>query len=173
MGRSPLTASSLNGTSVPIECGAFIGSSPIRQYAEGWTLDYLQKCTEDAVTFAVREGLTVMYVTEDTTRADPETLQKLYDTAIAAGAKRICVSDTCGHATPEGVRNLLTFVRDEIVRGRAVKIDFHGHNDRGLGTINALTATALADRVHGCALASVSASPMTGAISVSSVGPMS
>jgi len=94
----------------------------------------------------------VMFVTEDTTRADPETLQKLYETAIAAGAKRICVSDTCGHATPEGVRNLLAFVRDEIVRGRAVKLDFHGHNDRGLGTINALTATALADRVHGCAL---------------------
>src|SRR5438874_1174692 len=93
-----------------------------------------------------------MFVTEDTTRAGPETLQKLYDTAIAAGARRICVSDTCGHATPEGVRNLLTFVRDEIVRGRAVKIDFHGHNDRGLGTINALEATAVADRVHGCAL---------------------
>src|SRR5438874_12479506 len=93
-----------------------------------------------------------MFVTEDTTRADPETLQKLYDTAIAAGARRICVSDTCGHATPEGVRNLLTFVRDEIVRGRSVKVDYHGHNDRGLGTINALVATALADRVHGCAL---------------------
>jgi 2-isopropylmalate synthase len=93
-----------------------------------------------------------MFVTEDTTRADPDTLAKLYETAIGAGARRICVSDTCGHATPEGVRNLLTFVRDEIVRGRAVKVDFHGHNDRGLGTINALTATALADRVHGCAL---------------------
>src|ERR671935_3079562 len=93
-----------------------------------------------------------MFVTEDTTRADPETLAKLYETAIAAGARRICISDTCGHATPEGVRNLLTFVRDDIVRGRAVKIDFHGHNDRGLGTINALTATAIADRVHGCAL---------------------
>ena len=30
-----------------------------------------RRCTEDALTFAVREGLTVMYVTEDTTRADP------------------------------------------------------------------------------------------------------
>ena len=58
-------------TGVAIECGAFIGSSSIRQYAEGWTLDYLQKCTEDALTFAVKEGLPVMYVTEDTTRADP------------------------------------------------------------------------------------------------------
>jgi 2-isopropylmalate synthase len=93
-----------------------------------------------------------MFVTEDTTRADPETLVKLYDTAIGCGATRICASDTVGHATPEGVRNLLTFIRDEVVRGRDVRIDYHGHNDRGLGTINALTATALADRVHGCAL---------------------
>jgi 2-isopropylmalate synthase len=77
---------------------------------------------------------------------------KLYDTAIGCGAQRICVSDTVGHATPEGVRNLLTFIRDEVVRGRPVKVDYHGHNDRGLGTINALAATALADRVHGCAL---------------------
>jgi 2-isopropylmalate synthase len=93
-----------------------------------------------------------MFVTEDTTRADPETLVALYETAIGAGATRICASDTVGHATPEGVRNLLTFIRAEIIKGRAVKLDFHGHNDRGLGTINALAATAVADRVHGTAL---------------------
>src|SRR6059036_2669609 len=110
------------------------------------------KSVETSVATLVKAELPVMFVTEDTTRADPETLAKLYETAIAAGAKRICVSDTCGHATPEGVRNLLTFIRDGVVHGRDVKVDFHGHNDRGLGTINALTATALADRVHGCAL---------------------
>src|SRR5436309_6327750 len=137
---------------IPVESCAFIGSSPIRRFAEDWKIDTMLKSVETSVAMLVKAGLPVMFVTEDTTRADPETLQKLYDTAIAAGAKRICVSDTCGHATPEGVRNLLTFVRDEIVRGRPVKIDFHGHNDRGLGTINALTATAIADRVHGTAL---------------------
>src|SRR2546427_437367 len=140
------------GAGVAIECCAFIGSSPIRRFAEDWSLDSMRRSVETSVATLVKAGLPVMFVTEDTTRADPETLVTLYDTAIAAGAKRICVSDTCGHATPEGVRNVLTFVRDEIVRGRAVKIDYHGHNDRGLGTINALTATALADRVHGCAL---------------------
>jgi isopropylmalate/homocitrate/citramalate synthase len=137
---------------IPIESCTFIGSSPIRRFAEDWKIDAMLRSVEASVATLVKAGLPVMFVTEDTTRADPETLRKLYDTAIAAGAKRICVSDTCGHATPEGVRNLLAFVRDEIVRGRDVKIDFHGHNDRGLGTINALTATALADRVHGCAL---------------------
>ena len=137
---------------VAIETCAFIGSSPIRRVAESWSLDAMRRNVEESVSLATANGLPVMFVTEDTTRADPETLVALYDAAIGCGASRICVSDTCGHATPEGVRNLLTFVRDEIVRGRPVKIDYHGHNDRGLGTINALTATAIADRVHGCAL---------------------
>jgi len=148
--RGAIEAATESG--VAIEACAFIGSSPIRRFAEDWTLDTMLKSVETSVAALARAGLPVMFVTEDTTRADPETLVRLYDTAIGLGAKRICVSDTVGHATPEGVRNLLTFVRDEIVRDRAVKVDYHGHNDRGLGTINALAATALADRVHGCAL---------------------
>jgi len=137
---------------VAIETCAFIGSSPIRRFAEEWSLDTMLKNVETSVSALVKEQLPVMFVTEDTTRADAETLLKLYETAMDAGARRICFSDTVGHATPDGVRNLLTFARDEIVRGRPVKIDYHGHNDRGLGTINALAATEIADRVHGCAL---------------------
>jgi len=137
---------------VAIESCAFIGSSPIRRVAEDWSLDTMVRSVEESVTTLVKAGLPVMFVTEDTTRADPETLVKLYETAIGCGALRVCVSDTVGHASPEGVRNVLSFVRDEIIKGRAVKLDYHGHNDRGLGTINALAATAVADRVHGCAL---------------------
>ena len=91
-------------TGLPIECCCFIGSSPIRRYAEDWTVDYLQRCTEEAVGFAVRQGLTVMYVTEDTTRSDPDTLRRLFSTAIRAGASRLCIADTVGHATPDGAR---------------------------------------------------------------------
>lgn len=137
---------------VAIEACAFIGSSPIRRFAEDWSLDTMLRSVEESVTALVNAGLPVMFVTEDTTRADAETLLKLYDVAIASGAKRICASDTVGHATPEGVRNLLTFLRRDVIRGRDVKLDYHGHNDRGLGTVNALTATAVADRVHGSAL---------------------
>ena len=137
---------------VAIETCAFIGSSPIRRFAEDWSLDTMLRNVETSVTTLVKGHLPVMFVTEDTTRADAETLVRLYDTAIGCGATRICVSDTVGYATPEGVRNLLEFVRKEVVRGRDVKLDYHGHNDRGLGTINALAATAVADRVHGCAL---------------------
>jgi isopropylmalate/homocitrate/citramalate synthase len=137
---------------VAIEACAFIGSSPIRRFAEDWSLDTMLRNVEESVAALVKAGLPVMFVTEDTTRADAETLVKLYDTAIDAGATRICASDTVGHATPEGVRNLLTFLRKDVIRGRKVTLDYHGHNDRGLGTINALAATAVADRVHGSAL---------------------
>ena len=137
---------------VAIESCAFIGSSPLRRYAEDWSLDTMLRSVEESITQLTQAGLPVMFVTEDTTRADPETLVKLYEAAIGCGAGRVCVSDTVGHATPEGVRNVLSFVRDEIIKGRPVKLDYHGHNDRGLGTINALAATAVADRVHGTAL---------------------
>jgi isopropylmalate/homocitrate/citramalate synthase len=137
---------------VAIEACAFIGSSPIRRFAEDWSLDTMLRNVEESVAALVKAGLSVMFVTEDTTRADAETLATLYETGIAAGATRICASDTVGHATPEGVRNLLTFLRNDVIKGRKVTLDYHGHNDRGLGTINALAATAIADRVHGCAL---------------------
>jgi isopropylmalate/homocitrate/citramalate synthase len=142
-------------TGVPIEACTFIGSSPIRQYAEDWTLDRMLKATEDAVRFAVAEGLAVMYVTEDTTRARPETLKALYTLAIECGARRICLADTVGHATPAGVRQLVRFVREEVVApsGRDIGIDWHGHRDRGLGIANTLAAIeAGVGRVHGTAL---------------------
>jgi 2-isopropylmalate synthase len=139
---------------IPIEVSAFIGSSPIRQYAEDWTLDQMLRNTETAVSFAVSHGLPVMYVTEDTTRARPETIEQLYLTAIRAGARRICVADTVGHATPNGVVALLRHIRAIVATsGEDVKVDFHGHQDRGLGVINAITAVLSgADRVHGTAL---------------------
>jgi isopropylmalate/homocitrate/citramalate synthase len=141
-------------TGVPIECGAFIGSSPIRQFAEGWSLDFLQKTTEDAIAFAVKEGITVMYVTEDTTRADPESLRRLFTTAIRAGAKRLCVADTVGHATPNGARAVVSFVKSLIAElGVEVGIDWHGHRDRGFGVSSSLAALeAGATRLHGAAL---------------------
>lgn len=139
---------------IAIEAAIFIGSSPIRQYVEDWSLDLMLRHTHDAVSHAVSLGLPVMYVTEDTTRAHPEALCRLYTAAIEAGAQRICLADTVGHATPEGVWNLVTFARGIVARsGAQVKIDWHGHNDRGLGLINSLTAAyAGADRVHGTAL---------------------
>ena len=140
---------------IPIEAATFIGSSPIRRYAEDWTLERMLRVSEEAVRFAVREGLPVMFVTEDTTRADPETLKALYGNAIRWGARRLCIADTVGHATPAGVRALVRFVRHEIIApsGEDVKLDWHGHRDRGLGLANCLAAIEEGvDRVHGTAL---------------------
>lgn len=139
---------------VPVGVSTFLGASPIRQAAEAWTLDGMLRRTEDAVTFGVSHGLPVTFVTEDTSRSRPEDLRALYTTALRAGAKRLCVCDTTGHATPAGVRAVVRFVRavaDEVSPGTA--IDWHGHQDRGLALANALEAyRAGADRAHGCGL---------------------
>ena len=137
-----------------IECCTFIGSSPIRQYTEEWELDWVLETSEKAVDYAVKQGLKVMYVTEDTTRARPEALEKMYTTAIEAGASRICLADTVGHATPDGARNLVRWAKQLVAKtGADVKLDWHGHRDRGFGLANALSAmVAGVDRVHGTGL---------------------
>jgi 2-isopropylmalate synthase len=139
---------------LPLEVGAFIGSSTIRQYAEGWELDHLLRLTEDAIRFAVGEGLPVMYVTEDTTRAAPDTLRRLYSTAIRAGASRVCISDTVGHATPVGAAAVVRYVAQVVEEcGGGIGIDWHGHRDRDLAVINSLAALdAGATRVHGAGI---------------------
>src|SRR4051812_8304440 len=142
-------------TGLNIECATFIGSSPIRRYTENWTDDFLLTTTEKAVKFARSLGLDVMYVTEDTTRCDPETIQRLYSTAIACGARSIVICDTCGHVTPSGVTALIKFVMEKVVKpsGEKIRVDWHGHSDRGLAVANSLAALAAgADCVHATAL---------------------
>jgi len=138
-----------------IEVATFIGSSPIRRYAENWSDDFLLRTTENAVKYARSLGLEVMYVTEDTSRCDPETVKRLYTTAISFGATSIVICDTVGHATPAGAQALIRFVIDEVVKpsGEKVRVDWHGHSDRGLAVANSLAALAAgADCVHGTAL---------------------
>ncbi|HSG82391.1 MAG TPA: LeuA family protein [Gemmatimonadota bacterium] len=143
-------------TGVPIEACVFIGSSPIRQYAEEWDIEHILRHTTEAVGFAVGEGLDVMYVTEDTIRSSPEHLKLLLSAAIDAGAKRVCLCDTVGAAVPHGVRNLVSWVKgllEELGVDDGVGIDWHGHRDRGLDVANTLAALeAGATRVHGTAL---------------------
>lgn len=133
-----------------VEAGLFLGSSPIRLWAEGWSEDDLVRRIEEAVPYAVSRGLDVMFVTEDTVRAQPSTLRRLLGTALDCGATRLCLCDTVGHATPEGVTALVRFVRDLLAeRGRSVPIDWHGHRDRGLAVANSLAAVrAGVSRVH-------------------------
>jgi 2-isopropylmalate synthase len=142
-------------TGLDIQAATFIGSSPIRRYTEGWTDDFLLQTTETAVKYARSLGLDVMYVTEDTSRCDPETVKRLYKTAIECGARSIVICDTAGHATPMGAFALVRFVLEEVVRpsGEKIRVDWHGHCDRGLGIANSIAAlVAGAECVHACAL---------------------
>jgi 2-isopropylmalate synthase len=137
-----------------IAAATFLGSSPIRRLVEDWTVDHLRQTTEKAVKFAVSQGLPVMYVTEDTVRTDPDTVRKLYKTAIECGARAVVLCDTVGHATPMGAFALVKFVHEQIVEpsGEKIRIDWHGHCDRGLAVANSFAAIlAGADQVHAAA----------------------
>jgi 2-isopropylmalate synthase len=139
---------------IAIEAATFLGSSPIRRLVEDWTVDYLERTTENAVRFAVQHNLPSMYVTEDTIRSDPATVKRLYAAAIRSGARAIVLCDTVGHATPLGAYNLVKFVIDEVVKpsGEKIRVDWHGHCDRGLAIANSLWAAAAgAHQVHGAA----------------------
>jgi 2-isopropylmalate synthase len=138
----------------PIVLYTFIGSSPIRQYAESWDLDFILRASTEAIDFGVKEGLEVAYVTEDTTRASPQNLDRLFRNAIAHGASRLVLCDTVGHVTPDGTRALVEWTRELIgSTGAGVKIDWHGHNDRGLAVANAIAALqGGVHRVHACGL---------------------
>ena len=140
---------------IPIEAATFLGSSPIRRLVEDWTVDHLERTTERAVKFAVEHGLPSMYVTEDTVRTDPETVERLYRAAIRSGARAIVLCDTVGHATPEGAYNLVKFTIERVVKPSAerIRVDWHGHRDRGLSVANSLAAVAAgAHQIHGVAL---------------------
>jgi isopropylmalate/homocitrate/citramalate synthase len=142
-------------TGLKIEVAMFIGSSPIRRYTEGWTEDFLLETTENSVRYAVSLGLDAMYVTEDTSRCDPKMIKRLYATAINGGARAVVVCDTAGHSTPPGAYAVTKFLIEEVVKpsGEKVRVDWHGHCDRGFAVANSVAALAAgADCVHGCAL---------------------
>ena len=139
---------------IAIEAATFLGSSPIRRLVEDWTVDHLERTTEKAVKFAIEHNLPSMYVTEDTIRTDPATVKRLYSTAIRSGARAIVLCDTVGHATPQGAYNLIKFAIEEVVKPsrEKIRVDWHGHNDRGLAVANSLWAVAAgANCVHAAA----------------------
>ena len=141
-----------------IQASAFLGTSPIRQYTEGWTMEKLLSTMEKAVSYAIDNDVPVMFVTEDTTRSKPADIKMIYQRAMELGVRRICVCDTCGHVTPHGVKKLLSFIDEEVIKDsgmlrRDIEVNWHGHQDRGLGVANNLAAfESGVDVIHGTAL---------------------
>tara|TARA_Y100000589_G_scaffold84098_1_gene78032 strand:+ start:7788 stop:9080 length:1293 start_codon:yes stop_codon:yes gene_type:complete len=143
---------------IQIQASAFLGTSPIRQYTEGWTMEKLISTMEKAVSYAVENDVPVMFVTEDTTRSNPDDVKAIYQRAMELGVRRLCVCDTCGHVTPNGVKKLLNFIDEEVIKDggyqrNEIEVNWHGHQDRGLGVANNIAAVeAGADVIHGTAL---------------------
>ena len=143
---------------ISIQASAFLGTSPIRQYTEGWTMDKLISTMEKAVSYAVENEVPVMFVTEDTTRSNPDDVKAIYHRAMELGVRRLCVCDTCGHVTPNGVKKLLNFIDEEVIKDggykrHEIEVNWHCHQDRGLGVANNIAAVeAGADVIHGTAL---------------------
>ena len=101
-----------------------------------------------AVSYAVEQGLTVAFFGVDGTRADLGYLETVYRTAAEAGAQEAVVVDTLGIASPDAVADLVGRARGWL--GPEVPIHFHGHNDFGLATANAIAALRAGARwVHG------------------------
>lgn len=141
---------------IPIQASAFLGTSPIRKLVEDWSNELLLERIDAAVGFATAHQIPCMFVTEDTTRSKPEDLRLVYTRALEKGARALCIADTVGHATPEGVRRIVAFVRQLVTDwggGEAVQINWHGHSDRGLALANCLAAVeAGADVIHATGL---------------------
>lgn len=139
-----------NVSGVAITAAVFIGCSPIRRLVETWSEKQIIDKSRQSIQRLVEQDIPVLFVTEDTTRTNPDMLQSLYREAILAGASRVCVADTVGHAEPSGAARVVELVREVVNRTQpGIGIDWHGHNDRGLGLINALIAAESgASRIH-------------------------
>lgn len=139
---------------IPVDVYAFIGSSPIRCAVEGWSRELLESRVRSAGSAAASVGLPLCIVLEDSTRTPPEVLRSMFSAAVDAGAIRICLCDTVGHADPHGATALVGFARRSLAELGApgVELDWHGHDDRGLALANALAAAqAGVNGAHGTA----------------------
>ena len=101
-----------------------------------------------AMAFAEEHGIHAAFFGVDSTRAHPNFYERVYASAIEAGARELCVVDTLGIASPEAVAELVG--RTVELAGPAVPVHFHGHNDFGLATAAAVAAVrAGATWIHG------------------------
>jgi isopropylmalate/homocitrate/citramalate synthase len=100
-----------------------------------------------AVSYAAENGILVAYFGVDSTRAEPDFFDAAYAAAVEAGAAEVVVVDTIGVAGPEAVGELVGHTRERLPD---VPIHFHGHNDFGLATANAVAAVKAGARwIHG------------------------
>jgi isopropylmalate/homocitrate/citramalate synthase len=113
-------------------------TSDIKLKAYGISPDELLRRVEAAVVAAVQSDIRVAFFAVDSTRTELAFLEKVYATALNAGASEIVVVDTIGACGPEAAEFLMREVRGWI--GPAVPLHWHGHNDFGMATACAVAA---------------------------------
>jgi len=91
-----------------------------------------------AMRFAAEHGIHAAFFGVDSTRAEPDFYERVYVSAVEAGAKEVVVVDTLGIASPEAVADLVGKTVEWV--GPGVPVHFHGHNDFGLATASAVAA---------------------------------
>jgi isopropylmalate/homocitrate/citramalate synthase len=101
-----------------------------------------------AMRFAAEHAIHAAFFGVDSTRAAPDFFERVYASAVEAGAEEVVVVDTLGIASPEAVAELVG--RTVAAVGAGVPVHFHGHDDFGLGTASAVAAVrAGATWIHG------------------------
>jgi isopropylmalate/homocitrate/citramalate synthase len=126
---------------VELGVGASVIESPISDLklrALGVSRETMLERIGAAVSYAVQSGIRVAFFGVDSTRAEPDFYDAAYGAAAEAGAAEVVVVDTIGVAGPEAVGELVERTRELV--GPAIPVHFHGHNDFGLATANAVAA---------------------------------
>ncbi|WP_018247468.1 homocitrate synthase [Orenia marismortui] len=108
----------------------------------GWVLSELEKI----VNYALEKGCNVSVGAEDASRADFQFLVQFYSIAQKAGVSRVRYADTVGRLDPISTYDNIKKIRDFI----DAEIDFHGHNDFGMATANALSAFKAGAKYISC-----------------------
>jgi methanogen homocitrate synthase len=122
------------------EIATFIAASNVHlKHKLNITQERAIEIAVDSVQYAKDHGLKVTFVTEDTVRAELPFVQKLYQAAIDAGAKRVLFCDTVGVMTPSTMGWWLDEAR-RLVNRPNVEYGVHIHNDFGMAVANSLTA---------------------------------
>lgn len=143
------------GVGHPVASYLFFPTSAIRARAEGWSDREVEQRIAEVLGRGHALGLPLCFVAEDASRTEPERLLRYVSVALDRGASRICLCDTTGALMPGGAARLVELTREHLLRHHAgsVGLDWHGHDDRGLGLATALAAyEAGVDVVHATAL---------------------
>jgi isopropylmalate/homocitrate/citramalate synthase len=136
---------------VELGVGASVIESPISDLkldAIGVDRETMLGRITSAMRFASEHGILSAFFGVDSTRAQPDFYERVYKSAVEAGAREVVVVDTLGIASPEAVADLVGKTAEWV--GPDVPVHFHGHNDFGLATASAVAAVRAGARwVHG------------------------